>query len=327
MTEVFGAAASGAGLVSLAVQLAESAMKLKRLCDQAEKVPDDLRTLEIEIKLFSLVLQDIETSRIQRGVTTTSVLTQCIYYCQIVTGKIVAYVREIEVIAADYKLPGRIYAALRMSGIPGLCNEMERAKSNLMLASLSFQAALQGSLLTSNLAISGQLATLSEAKQPPAYQVYDPHQTADGPTGESETTLVTRKTPSEKYQNKKNRAVKRLFSLRVSWFNQAVWDFSLRRSQGNWGFDFRCGSLVPEDALIFWHAERGDVPAVRKMFSEGKASPYDTRVDDWGAFKPLYTVLELPRNMTGLASNLTLPGFTRGFLRGHVRSYPGWDAR
>ncbi|KAF2168476.1 hypothetical protein M409DRAFT_21225 [Zasmidium cellare ATCC 36951] len=289
MAEV-GAVASVAGLISLGLQLAECAVKLKRFCDQVEKAPEALRTLEIEIKLFSLLLQDVEAFRIQRAITPSPSLLQCIYHCQIVAAKIVNYVQDIEGISKKYKLPGRVYTALRLSDVNALCRNMERTKTNLIIALQLLSVGFPAASINSNPTALTQAMHTGYSQHPAGSS-----ELLGGVVGEgeeqheshTETQLARHNrqpVPATKGHSRKFTSSKRVFRLQVwlPWLlGQAVWDFSLRRSYRGWEMCFQCDNIIPDDSLVFYYVLKGDTMAVQRLFREGKASPYDSKINAW----------------------------------------------
>lgn len=54
MAEIFGAVASGAGLVSLSMQLLESSQKLKGFYDSCRDAPETVRQLYFDLETMSM---------------------------------------------------------------------------------------------------------------------------------------------------------------------------------------------------------------------------------------------------------------------------------
>lgn len=81
MAEIFGAVASGAGLISLAMQLLESAEKLHGFYHTSEYAPETLRELAEEMETISLSLRHLEQHR-QHDDTLDDLLDRCIGSCQ-----------------------------------------------------------------------------------------------------------------------------------------------------------------------------------------------------------------------------------------------------
>ncbi|KAK4504367.1 hypothetical protein PRZ48_005283 [Zasmidium cellare] len=301
MAEAFAAVASGAGLVSLALQLADCAVKLKSFCDHVEKAPKKLRRIAGEIETLSLVLHQIEALRVQHGISNSDVLARCIQQCQASTHEIVTSTGAMEIMLRKYKAPGRIVVALKLPELNGLCNDLERAKSNLLLAFQMFQAGLQGSLMATMLALSNQITTLSHLHQPLLPQHACPA-TLGGPPLVQDTADTSQPEPMPIYKRANPNATndhrrkyptpQRRWQLRVRLplgFSQTVWDISIRQSFRGWEACLQCVNIVPYDSPVFHYVARNDVVIVEKLFREGKASPYDSRVTDYGVGSLLST--------------------------------------
>lgn len=78
--DVLSVAASGVGVVSLAIQLADSINKLYHFWNSVQDAPADLRAMVEELRLLSAVLNGIGSNekRYKPDPTTTSVLESCI---------------------------------------------------------------------------------------------------------------------------------------------------------------------------------------------------------------------------------------------------------
>ena len=63
MAEIFGAVASGAGLISLSMQLLESSQKLKGFYDSCRDAPETVRQLCFDLETMSMALRHFEQYR------------------------------------------------------------------------------------------------------------------------------------------------------------------------------------------------------------------------------------------------------------------------
>lgn len=61
MAEIFGAVASGAGLVSLAGQFADGVKKLKDFCDDIRDAPEDIKFTIYQLEVLSNQLEDVSS--------------------------------------------------------------------------------------------------------------------------------------------------------------------------------------------------------------------------------------------------------------------------
>lgn len=120
MAEVFGAVASGAGLVSLAIQLAETAVKLKRLTDTARNAPQVLADHADDVETFSMILRQIEKDRVQHADLDASVVLRCVRKCQQGVARIVETTAKLETQIQRLRFMGRVVVALKQDGLQQL---------------------------------------------------------------------------------------------------------------------------------------------------------------------------------------------------------------
>jgi hypothetical protein len=125
MAEIFGAVASGAGLISLSMQLLESSQKLKSFCDTARDAPDTVARLCFDLETMSLALRQFELSR-------------CIEACEQAVARIKAAVDKIDRLLQKTRFAGRLYMGFKEPEVRELLEEMEHAKSSLHLAYTSY---------------------------------------------------------------------------------------------------------------------------------------------------------------------------------------------
>lgn len=136
--EAFAAVASGAGLISLAIQLLESSQKLKSLYDASRNAPRTIEDLCFELETLSLQLRQLERHRNLDRFDTTEVLDRCIAVCQ----QRVVRVRDVMDAMSRYMRRsstfGGVYTAFKEPDMRKLIVELEQAKSALSLAYLSY---------------------------------------------------------------------------------------------------------------------------------------------------------------------------------------------
>ena len=133
MAEIFGAVASRAGLVSLSLDLLESAQRLKSLYNRAKNAPVTLLDLTHNLETISLLLQELEKHR-QYDTANGELLERCTSQCRQSTDKIRALVDKLERRLQSLSVLGRLSVSLKDSKITQLLSELERAKSSIMLA-------------------------------------------------------------------------------------------------------------------------------------------------------------------------------------------------
>jgi hypothetical protein len=136
--EAFAAVASGAGLVSLAIQLLESSQKLKGLYSTSRNAPRTIEDLCFELKTLSLQLRQLERHRHLDHFNNTEILDRCIAVCQ----QRVTRVRDVVDAMSRYMQRsftfGGVYTAFKEPEMRKLIVELEQAKSSLSLAYISY---------------------------------------------------------------------------------------------------------------------------------------------------------------------------------------------
>lgn len=137
MAEIFGAVASGAGLVSLSLQLLDSAQKLKKLYNVSKDAPTTVAELCFELETMSLSLRQLRLHR-NASVPGDELLARCFTTCHRMVMKIEAAVKKIELVIQKRRSSGRLYMAFKEPEIRELLQELERAKSSMSFAYMSY---------------------------------------------------------------------------------------------------------------------------------------------------------------------------------------------
>ena len=137
MAEVFAAVASGAGLVSLSIQLVDSAQKLKKLFNASKDAPNTVADLCFELETMSLSLRQLNSHR-NANITGDELLGRCFTTCTRMVMKIEVTVSKIERLMQRFHVGGRLYMAFKEPEIQGLLDELERAKSAMSFAYMSY---------------------------------------------------------------------------------------------------------------------------------------------------------------------------------------------
>ena len=133
MAEVFGAVSGGLGLVSLAAQLGESALKLMSFYERIKDMRSTLSDLAHDLETISLTLQELERHR-QRGRHDDTLLKRCAAKCKEKADKIEALVNKMETRIGKFRMAGKAYAALKQPEMTTLLDELEQAKSSILIS-------------------------------------------------------------------------------------------------------------------------------------------------------------------------------------------------
>lgn len=137
MAEIFGAVASGAGLISLATQLLESSQKLKSFYNASKDAPQTIADLSFELETMSMSLRQLVVHR-QADLSSDTLLGRCATTCSRMTTKIQAAVVKMEQLLHKSRGMGRMYSTFKEPEIRKLLEELEHAKSSMLFAYMSY---------------------------------------------------------------------------------------------------------------------------------------------------------------------------------------------
>ncbi|KAK5463065.1 hypothetical protein LTS15_002778 [Exophiala xenobiotica] len=314
---VFGAVSAGAGLLSLSVQLGESAMKLQRLYKAAKDAPSTIEGLLSELETMRLAMGQLEQHRCHES-HSEALITRCIAQCQQHVQRVRLLVDDLESRLAKHKVRGRLYTAFKERDVNELLGGLERAKSSLHFAYMMYRDAEQQRRLSSlhdqftsgNANISQQLRLLllsSDQSPQHPHNASKSHPDEDnemslmaicGPNTLSMTTTQNHSgycngsEPTTRAKRKNGKSRLRACFAFPAWLSSRIWDFALLGAQSGWNIQFRTYNLVPEYAPVFRYARYGDLPALRRLFDSGEASPLDVTLP-WDGFGGYRTLLEV----------------------------------
>lgn len=130
---ILGVVSAGAGLLSLAVQLAESGRKLKSFCHTVGMAPQRIQDLVHDLETMALSLRQLEQHR-KLDIHDAHLLDRCVARCQKCTAQIQLTVTKIESIISRRAKVGRVYYAWKENDLEKLLVELEQVKSSLMFA-------------------------------------------------------------------------------------------------------------------------------------------------------------------------------------------------
>lgn len=129
------AAASIAGLASLAIQLAESVATLRRFYRSVRNAPDALEELVSELETITLALRQVE--RLRSGPeleNKAALLAHCQQSCERGVRRLRQVVDKFHRLQSKAKGIGQLYYAFKEKEEQALLNDLERAKGSLAFA-------------------------------------------------------------------------------------------------------------------------------------------------------------------------------------------------
>lgn len=296
---IFGAVSGGAGLVSLAIQLWESAAKLKTLFNAANNAPQTVSALIFSLETLALELKELEQGQ-QPG--PGSLLARCITACRSRTSEIQQLVSKMERCMAKHEgLRGRVYTALKDRDVKELLDDLERTKSSLVLAYMTCLGAeltrrdqahrelmydLQRTISAGNTTTTRQLALLlksptsTRSQMSPLAAGNSIALAASDSPQKSKSYMEGFKIGQRIASERPRRRQQKRISFRLPlWLCSRICDLTIGHDHCGWSIALRTWNNIPGDSLIFWYCETGDIGGVQKLIGSGQASLLDVSYD------------------------------------------------
>jgi hypothetical protein len=304
---MLGAVSAGAGLISLGVQLGESAVKLKRLYQAAKDAPSTIELLLSDLETMLLLMRQLEQYRCHDS-HSEALITRCIAQCQRCVQGFKKLVGDLESRLMKHKVRGRLYTAIKERDVKDLLGDLERAKSLLSLActmhmvgeqqrqhhefhimftGLQNQATVGSANITQQLTL--PMCYSEHSRQhpqnvPKSHPDKDNEMSLTATYGPKTLSTITPRnhggswngsdsTTRAKRKNGKLRL--RAYFVFPAWLSSRVWHVAFVGAQSGWNIQFRIYNSVPFDAPVFDYAWRGYLPALRRLIDSGEASPLD----------------------------------------------------
>lgn len=140
---IFGVVTGGAGLVSLGLQLGDSARRLKKMYHTVKDAPKSLEDLSFELETMALCLELLDRQRQRLGGQhcTEAVFLRCLATCQQRTQEIQQLVYSMTRRMENHaRLRGKLYFAFKDQDVSDLFGRLEKAKSSLQMAYAMYQS-------------------------------------------------------------------------------------------------------------------------------------------------------------------------------------------
>jgi hypothetical protein len=297
---ILGVVAGGAGLASLSIQLAESAIKLKRMYHSMRNAPETLTEIADEIELMSLSLKHLERHR-QSESHGADLLDRCIENCRSHTTKITLLTEKISQKIDKASLTGRLYASVRERDLEKHLDDLARARSALHLAVDLYHRAeedrrwriQEADAVTRDDQIAVFLVALQALQETQAVMMRAPEPLVqyprvqeirevddgeeEGEDGEEVEIHDRQHRGPSTYRRRENRSTP-AFRFRMKLpglFSSRVWEIARIDAEQGWDLQFRTYNVRPLDSLIFRCCKNGDLEGVKRLIRSGEASLLD----------------------------------------------------
>ncbi|KAM0715292.1 hypothetical protein Q7P37_008790 [Cladosporium fusiforme] len=297
MAEIFGAVASGAGLVSLSMQLIESAQKLKSFYSASRDAPNTVADLCHELETVSLNLRLLESHR-QNNILGDEMLERCVAICARMVARIQVAVDKMGSLMNRSRFAGRLYTAFKEPEMKQSLEELERAKSSLLAACMGYYHSHSILEAARNNAILQAQSEMLSSYRDQLRQIEDRLETRTITHEKQPSTAVTNLLPintkATRLAHRSNHQLtlpkilepsRRKFRVSLPrWFTNCVWEFGMCEAGEGWIFQLRPVNYRPYDSLVFEVVRLGSVQAVRRLLDSGELSARDCesgRSDPW----------------------------------------------
>nr|OQO25281.1 hypothetical protein B0A51_08844 [Rachicladosporium sp. CCFEE 5018] len=297
MAELLGVVAGGAGLASLAVQLVDSAEKLRSFCRASKNASQSINDLIFDIETLSLSLRHLERHQARGNNADSVLLERCVVACRSKAAQISDLVARMELKMRNFDKLGKLYVAFKEPEVKKLVDDMERAKSSIHFAYIMYcqslsmresesRAAIAAShhdqlathtrqldqIYNSGTLVSQQIALLvSTAASTP--RSADVRLSPDDRQDDQQPQNVTKSGPvTSRISRRQN---KTLWRLRLALpFRAWAWDIAVEVG-GSLTVHVRPFNIRPRGCAPFLLLERGDLEAVRGCLANRQLSVWD----------------------------------------------------
>lgn len=313
---ILGAVSGSAGLLSLSVQLFESSQKLKAFYDAVRDAQETLDDLVFDLETMALTFRHLERHR-QEDEHDDELLDRAIAQCRRCTAPIQTTVDALAMRMRKHRRMGRAYTAWKEQDISKLMLDLERAKSSLQLAVLSYHQQQQAKRDSRNAIIlrehSRQLATMyamqeststilvndmrlllasahstGESTVSPRITAVDDDNDAEHHGVPDQHSYSTR-SGYRQLQRKHRRRPWQVTAAFPQWLTNQIWTFGVWNAQNGWDCSLRTFRVVPDRSDIWRVCRLGDIKQMQHLLSSGQASLDDVRM----SFDQYETVLEV----------------------------------
>ncbi|KAF4624646.1 hypothetical protein G7Y89_g13524 [Cudoniella acicularis] len=312
MAELLGVVASGMGVISLAIQLADSIKTLKELFSSMKAAPQEIFLAIEEVETLSLILEDINRSmreEIFLDPRTKVLAARSWRLCFASAEALRGLVGELEKslgVGKDGKggsVKGRFKVAVKREVMEGFRRRVEGAKMSLLLAGQCIGMAVQRQNWLGLESDMGEVRALVSRLSRVEAQMPSVEVEGKGENGvvesvegveETEGEVVTSSEmppPSRKYSKRKRGYLQSQNGMSLFGVVQVVRSthddgtVQLKRSIQGWDQSLRVYKTVADDAPVIRYCINGDMKGLQTLFDSGLASPFEM---DSGGWTPLH---------------------------------------
>ncbi|WPH00625.1 Hypothetical protein R9X50_00345500 [Acrodontium crateriforme] len=307
---IVGVVSGGAGLISLSIQLLDSAKQLKAFCEDIKNAPEILEITVFSLETMAGALEQIECQTQHGESARQALIRRCLKSCRCVVTRIVETALKMQKYMNKFRM-GKFLVAFDKDGLDGLLKELDRARASLHLVldicydedrrarelqlhneilssqgtlverlsrelqmasgKISQQTAQQVSVLLIRNTSAQYTGSQVNSTKHERIQELDYDQATETSVS-SKTRLVTAK----RSHGKRTTWLKHRFIL-PHWLSSCVWDIAVLQADSGWTAYLQTYNIIPSHSDIFWHCGLGDIQAVDRLIRSGEGTFLDCR--------------------------------------------------
>lgn len=304
---VLGLAASGAGLLSLAMQLFESAQKLRTFSLSVKNAPRTLGRLTTACQNMGALLQELDSYSQEGDVEQSLLIAGFMTACQHDTVQLRETFQGIQRSAHEVgklKWTTKLQTAFKEPELKKMLDELDIARNWLQFAFQIYHARqlrMQVARLPADISASllEHLTLLDEADQRHETRTaqLEAKMNASVLAASQQKRLATtdsifQPTRATRPGRPPEESVQRQWHMRFycSWLSSHIWDLTLLYRPGGLHFNYHAYRKVPSNSKIALSCQRDDLRLVQELLTTGEATLMDCFETPWCQVAPLIFV-------------------------------------
>ncbi|CAG8956695.1 hypothetical protein HYFRA_00012239 [Hymenoscyphus fraxineus] len=294
--EGLGAAASIIAVASIAIQIGDSVLKLKKFVDDIKDAPEEIKMLIDETKTLGMILStilppDAASNPFQ---ATSALATQCLDSCRQAANNLEKAVTELHVEMKNRKFRGGFKATLKKGTIDKLKERLSRAQMMLLMSQTLYsrmlqehqyniqqhQYSVQQQWFVNIQAQTSQDTVVQSHRLLPAGSASTEVQVSCSNVDHESRIIENKPSRTRQARQREHKFTIRLQGPRWFYLTSRALEITGHRSPAGWDFSTRTDIIIPRDSPVFKLAGKGDLLGLQKMFEQKEASPFV--IDQYG---------------------------------------------
>ncbi|KAK8005863.1 hypothetical protein PG991_012160 [Apiospora marii] len=289
MAEVLGAVASSIALAEVAGKAGGAVLKLKKLWEEINNVPETIADLMMQIECLDPAIWEAEThfqSALPPLLWNDTAARKSAQCCRTALQKLTDLVDDLSIQINSTRRTSRKLAYLKVMLKKDELRSLEKRLETAVRMLQSAQNGYMITLLKLQPDIIVAKAFAQSQSSPPATslmaspQENQPVAKMDSGRDHAAEDVITSYQCKSLDSSRPSKGWATSFQV-PQWLlgKRQAWELCAERSYSGWKFNFRVSCLRSRHSSVFTAAQRGDVRTLRRLFDSGLASPFDRTVE------------------------------------------------